>query len=47
MKPLLKVVRLSGVPVGVGDRPASRQPEELALLSLVSARSPEVLMTHS
>ena len=43
----LEVVGFACVPVAVGDRPACRHPEELALLSLVSAGSPEVLMAHA
>ena len=43
----LEVVGLAGVPVAVGDGLAVRHPEELALLALVGAGGPEVLVTHA
>ena len=43
----LEVVWLSGVVVAVSEGAASRHPEELALLALVGARRPEVLVAHA
>ena len=43
---LLEVVRLPSVPVLVGDGLPCGHPEELPLLGLVSARGPEVLVSH-
>lgn len=38
-----EVVRLAGVPVGEGERPPVRDPEEAALLGQIGAGRPEVL----
>lgn len=38
-----EVVRLTGVPVGEGERPPVRNPEEAALLSQIGTGRPEVL----
>ena len=43
----LEIVGLPGVVVAVGDGAAGGHPEELALLALVRARRPEVLVTHA
>ena len=43
---VLEVVGFPGVPVLVGDRLPRGHPEELALLRLVSAGGPEVLVSH-
>ncbi len=43
---LLKVVWFSCIPVLVSDRLASSHPEKLALLSLIGARCPKMLVTH-
>ena len=43
----LEVVRLPGIPVLVGDGLPRGHPEELALLGLVSAWGPEVLVAHA
>ena len=43
----LEVVGLPGVPVLVGDGFPGGHPEELALLGLVSAWCPEVLVSHA
>jgi len=42
-----EVVRLPGVPVLVGHRLTSRHPEKFALLCLIGAAGPEVLVTHA
>lgn len=42
-----EVVRLAGVPVGEGDGAARGHPEEGALLGLVRARRPEVLVAQT
>ena len=43
----LEVVGLPRVPVFVGDGLAGGHPEELALLCLVGAARPEVLVAHT
>jgi hypothetical protein len=42
-----EVVGLAGVPVGEGQRPAGRHPEEVAFLALVGAGRPEVLVPET
>ena len=43
----LEIVGFPGVVVAVSDGAAGGHPEEFALLALVRARRPEVLVTHA
>lgn len=44
---VFEVVGLACVPVGEGQWPAGRHPEEVTLLALVGARRPEVLVAKT